>query len=110
VVYKLSEGPAKKRNVFVAENCTPTVSIGQKVHSWTTVCNMHNSYPNIEMGWARGGGSDHPLARGYYSEGQKTAHGANFNYLMTYLGVPSGTSSGRPTVGHLSENFPRWPH
>jgi hypothetical protein len=120
VVYRLTEGPAKGSNVFVSENCTPTVYRGEKVTTNTTVCYMHDHRPNIEMGWAQGGGSDKPAAWRVYTpagnpDGSKTAYGVNFSRLMGLLGAPRGNTtpghvSTNPnrTVGRIPRDFPRW--
>jgi hypothetical protein len=127
VVYKLSEGPAGGRNVFVSENCTPNskLFVGKKVTSNTVLCRMHNNYPFIEMGWATDSKDpskrDRPAAWAHQyvpsgnPDGTRTRYGHNFNQFMVALGVASGNThpkfrsvNPRRIVGKLPKGFPLW--
>lgn len=55
VVYRLLDGPAAGKSVYVSESCTPVVSVHRVVHKNTVVCMMHgDNYPWVETGWAAG--------------------------------------------------------
>jgi hypothetical protein len=116
IAYKLSEGPAKDKTVYVAENCSvnPALKPGDEVNSETTVCHMHNSYPYIETGWAKDT-RDLPLAyvdNCYYlvnpSIGAKTstAYGVNFDKLMHRLGAPKASLLAPPITCKLPAQWP----
>lgn len=126
VVYKLSEGPAKGRSVFVSENCTPNsrLFVGKHLTRNSVVCHMHNKFPFIETGWAMKTTNpklkDHPAAWPHYTpagnpDGSMTRYGKNFSDLMGRLGEPRGNSNPRHVstnpgklVGRLPADFPRW--
>jgi hypothetical protein len=123
VVYRLLKGPAHKRSIFVAENCTPNPAlyVGKMVFAGRTViCYMHDAFPYIESGWAEGGiGNDKPAAYSVYSsqpDGVETAYGLNFSNLLHALGAPAGNTHRKHVstnmgniVGRLPGDFPRWP-
>lgn len=109
ISYKLDDGPAKGRYVYVAENCKPIkVHIGQKVDSNTVLCDMIDESPHIEIGWAEppGAGDTIAIHNGGYVEGKATASGENFNSLLVSLGAPSGTQQSQ--MGSLPANWPTW--
>lgn len=108
ISYKLTDGPAAGKTVFVAENCDGiTLSAGDKVDSSTKLCTMHSSYPFIETGWAVDEAADLAMAHSYYNEADVTAHGVNFDQLMQKLGVPAGTQS-KPPTGQLPGDWPKF--
>jgi hypothetical protein len=110
VIYQLQEGPAAGKSVYVAENCIPTVHVHQRINLNTTVCVARDHFPFVEMGWAKGrlpNGkvSDEPVAASYYHEGERTAHGDNFNKFMIKLGARPSTINGRRIVGHVARSY-----
>jgi hypothetical protein len=116
ISYKLSDGPAAGKTVYVAENCTinPDLHVGSQVDVNTTVCSLHNVYPFMEVGWAEDG-TDVPLASNLYQsvpDGTAMAYGVNFSNLLKALGAPAGTyqfpaQSSHP-VGTLAAGWPAW--
>ena len=52
VGYQLTDGPDAGLVVYVAEDVTPTVQVGQHVSSATVIANMYNGGDGIETGWA----------------------------------------------------------
>ena len=100
IVLQLDKGPSAGRMVYYAENMSPAVSVGQHVNAGDVVGILHDSYPNLEIGWA-GGGSlggtlGNALARstGGDVDGVSTAVGVNFSQLLAMLGAPSGIQQG----------------
>src|SRR5262249_46671620 len=95
ITYTLTEGPAKGLTVFVAEDVTPTVWVGQHVTSDTVIAKMFDGGDGIETGWATSDGS---TARSQLSDAGgisgngpfPTAIGMNFEELLQALGVPAG--------------------
>ncbi len=120
VSYKLSDGPAAGKVMYVTENCTVEagLQVGQTVTPNDTICTMHNTYPYIETGWAADRqNSSTPLAyvdNCYYivnpSIGQKTstAYGVNTDELMQKLGVPKASQLGGPVTCTLPGDWPSW--
>jgi len=118
IAYKLSDGPAQGKTIYVAENCpvNSSLSVGSQVTSDTVVCHMHNAYPYIETGWATDG-TDRPQAytdNCYYitnpSIGHKTstAYGVNFDQLLVKLSNPQGSLLGPPITCSLPSGWPQW--
>lgn len=117
IVYKLDDGPAAGKYVFVAEECPAVVTIGQHVTSDTVLCNMTPGGYSIEMGWASGpppdgDGLGYAAAHKEYSEGIATSYGQNFNDLLKKLGAKPGWTSG-PGVTSVSNTplpsgWPTW--
>ena len=68
------------RLVFVAENITPTVRVGQLVHEGDQIATGHGG---LEAGWAANPFGS-ALAHAHYHEGDVTAEGRDFK---TWLGL-----------------------
>ena len=93
---------------------------GQQVTAATTICQLHNRFPYMELGFARNDTSGIPAAWNVYRtvrDGSKTAYGLDFSHLLGDLGAPQGnTNHGtgdqsyrpRKTVGKLPAGFPRF--
>lgn len=110
VSYQLLDGPAAGRDVFVAEDITPTVSPGQTVAAGQQIATMRSGSSGIETGWASPRGSHLTLAQDYggYTEGDHTASGDNFDQLLVSLGVPRSPGLGSPNRGSIPPGFPSW--
>ena len=112
ITYQLTDGPAKGLVVFVAEDVTPTVQVGQNVTPNTVICNMSNGSAGIETGWAMPDSSSAesqlPEAGGISGQGPfPTAVGINFDQLLHALGVPVSPFNGTATpYGVLPSNYP----
>jgi murein DD-endopeptidase MepM/ murein hydrolase activator NlpD len=112
VTYRLTDGPASGLMVFVAEDVTPDVQVGQTVTSSTVIATMSNSAgAGIETGWAMPDGSSAesqlPEAGGISGGGPfPTEVGLNFEALLQTLGVPAGPNRGDPPNGTLPPNYP----
>ena len=109
ITYRLTSGPAKGLTVFLAENVTPTVTVGQQVSSSTVIGNMNNA--GIETGWAMPDGSSAesqlPAAGGISGNGPfPTVIGLNFDELLQSLGVPAGYGAGNTPYGVLPPGYP----
>ena len=95
VSYQLTDGPDAGLVVYVAEDVTPTVQVGQHVSSATVIANMHNGSDGIETGWAAAqtsltAESQMPEAGGIGGGGPfPTMVGLSFDGLLQSLGVPA---------------------
>jgi hypothetical protein len=91
ITYKLSDGPAAGKDVYVAEGCSPVlVHVGDTVTSNTHLCDVQPS--SIETGWALNDTSQAAAAFGNYIElsngkSYATADGQNFTELLYSLGL-----------------------
>jgi hypothetical protein len=112
ITYQLTDGPAKGLVVYLAEDVTPTVQVGQHVTPNTKIANMYNGSAGIETGWAMSDGSSAesqlPAAGGISGGGPfPTAVGKNFAELLNALGVPLSPFNGTAaTYGVVPAGYP----
>jgi hypothetical protein len=112
ISYRLTDGPAAGKMVYVAENVTPTVTVGQTVTVNTVVGILHDAYPDMEIGWAADQWGDTMAAEsGQWTPADDaaslpTAYGVNFNNLLVSLGAPSGILVHPTVVGVVAAGWP----
>jgi hypothetical protein len=111
ITYQLTDGPDAGLMVYVAEDVTPAVQVGQHVTSSTVIADMFNGGPGIETGWADPSAtlaeSSLPEAGGIGANGPfPTRVGESFDVLLQSLGVPAAPNSGQPGFGLLPPNYP----
>lgn len=111
ITYRLTNGPESGLMVYVAEDVTPTVRVGQHVSSSTVIANMFAGGDGIETGWAQPDGSSAesqlPVAGSISGGGPfPTAIGLNFEELLQSLGVPVGNNRAQPAYGLLPAGYP----
>jgi biotin carboxyl carrier protein len=111
ITYRLTSGPAAGLMVYVAEDVTPDVQVGQTVTSSTVLANMYNGGDGIETGWAMSDGasaeSEMPEAGDIGGAGPfPTMVGLNFDELLQAVGVPAAPNSGEGGNGALPSNYP----
>ena len=112
--YQLSNGPAKGFFVYVAEDCTPKVTIGQVVTTNTVLCTMFNGPNGIEMGWGayNNGQSEAALLNEWNSSQDSTGMGVNFLNLLQALGLKltggSNTITQPVQTQGMPANYPTW--
>jgi len=111
ITYQLTDGPDAGLMVYVAEDITPAVQVGQHVSPSTVVGNMFDGYDGIETGWAQPNGmsaeSQLPAAGGIGGYGPfPTMVGLNFDELLESLGVPAAANRNQPAYGLLPANYP----
>jgi hypothetical protein len=114
ITYRLTDGPDAGLMVYLAEDVTPTVRVGQHVAASTVIARMWNGGDGIETGWAQATGvsaeSELPEAGGIGGGGPfPTMVGINFDQLLQLLGVPAAPNAGGPAYGILPAKYPaRW--
>ena len=93
ITYQLTDGPDAGLVVYLAEDVTPAVQVGQRVSPSTVIATMFDGGDGIETGWAQLSGlsaeSQLPEAGGIGGNGPfPTMIGVNFDELLQSLGVP----------------------
>jgi murein DD-endopeptidase MepM/ murein hydrolase activator NlpD len=111
ITYQLTDGPDAGLMVYVAEDVTPDVQVGQHVTSSTVIANMFAGSVGIETGWADPNGAEAesvlPQAGGIGANGPfPTRVGESFDVLLQSLGVPAAPNSGQTGFGLLPPNYP----
>lgn len=109
ITYRLTDGPAAGDYVYVAEDVTPTVGVGQAVTAGQEIAQCFPGADGIETGWAAPGGLGEAYAgyAGQWNNSNSTAFGLNFSQLLASLGAPGGVLYG-PVQGSLPAGWPTW--
>jgi hypothetical protein len=109
ISYRLSSGPAKGLYVYVAENVTPTVTIGERVTPATIVGVVHDARTCVETGWADPPSyPERAAAHNEYNGKNSTAYGMNFNTLLQALGSRPGLPQPDGPPGPIPATWPTW--
>jgi hypothetical protein len=111
ITYRLTSGPASGLVVYVAEDITPAVTVGQRVSPSTAIGTMFDGSDGIETGWAQPIGdsaeSELPQAGGIAGLGPfPTTVGANFDKLLRSLGAPAAPNLTQLAHGLLPAGYP----
>jgi hypothetical protein len=111
ITYQLTDGPDAGLMVYVAEDVTPTVQVGQHVTSSTVIATMYDGGDGIETGWAMQSGasaeSEMPEAGAIGGAGPfPTMIGLSFEGLLQSLGVPAAPNASESGYGLLPANYP----
>ncbi len=109
ISYRLTGGPAKGLYVFVAENVTPKVAIGEHVTAATVVGVLHDAKTCLETGWAdRPASPERAAGHLEYNGKNSTAYGLNFSSLLQALGARPGLPQPFGPPGPLPSGWPTW--
>jgi hypothetical protein len=116
VSYTLSDGPAKGKVVYFAENCVPRPNIthGKTVTPDDVICDLDGLVSDwSESGWAAGdtgsGAAAGSVWAGHDDSAHYTAYGENFSQLISKLGEKPGTiQPGAQKLGTLPSGWPTW--
>ena len=114
IIYRLLDGPFAGKYVYLAENITVTVRVGQIVRAGQRVAILHDAYPNLETGWASGHGPETlAIADGHQCTcgdpgGWSSIEGRNFDQLLVTLGAPSGFGQPNPPSQSMPRGWPSW--
>ena len=109
ISYRLDHGPARGLVVYVAENVTPAVRVGERVSSATVLGVLHDAKTCLETGWANVAmPAGHAAGHDQYNGRNSTAYGLNFNDFLQALGVRPGLTQSFGPAGTLPAGWPTW--
>ncbi len=109
ISYRLSSGPAKGLYVYVAEDVTPSVSVGERVTPDSVVGVVHDALTCVETGWADPPSyPERAAAHAEYNGENSTAYGLNFNSLLEALGSRPGLPQPDGPPGPIPVTWPKW--
>ena len=111
ITYKLTDGPDAGLTVYLAEDVSPVVQVGQHVSSATVIANMYAGGDGIETGWAQQSGlsAESQLAEAGSVGGNgpfPTRIGLSFEELLQSVGVPAAPNRDQFPYGLLPANYP----
>jgi hypothetical protein len=110
IVERLSAGPLAGRDVYVAEDVSPTVHVGEKVDSSTQLGILTGGPDGIETGFAAPPpylGESEALLKGQWNSSQaSTGEGVAYSRVLRSLGAPAGIHSGAATSGAVPSGSP----
>jgi len=111
ITYQLTDGTDAGLMVYLAEDVTPTVVVGQHVTPSTVIGDMFEGGDGIETGWAQASGlnaeSQMPEAGGIGGAGPfPTMVGLNFDELLISLGVTAAPNRYETASGLLPAQYP----
>lgn len=112
VAYKVTSGKAKDLFVYISEDCTPNVKVGDKVDTNKDICTYKDQGTHLEIGWSEGGNnqyvkwSDYPGAANSYASNS----GQDIGKFLETLGVAPGKldTAGGGTLSNTPPP-PEWP-
>ena len=112
ITYQLTSGPDRGLMVYLAEDVTPAVQVGQHVTASTVIGNVFNGGDGIETGWAEQSGdtaeSQMAEAGGIGGYGPfPTVIGLSFDQLLQSLGAPAAPNANQGGYGALPAAYPR---
>lgn len=109
IAYQLSDGPAKGLVVYVAENVTPRVSVGERVTPLSVVGIVHDAKTCMETGWADANvPNGHVVGHLQFNGKNSTAFGLNFSDLLQSLGARPGLAQHYGPPGPIPSSWPTW--
>lgn len=109
ISYTLSDGVAKGKSIYIAEDCTPAVKVGDIVTASTVICNYADKGTHLETGWSNGGNSyvswsDYPNAENSFASNS----GQDISKFLVKLGLAPGLVTGRLSTVPPPVNWPKW--
>lgn len=109
-VYQLTDGAAQGKYIYIAEDCTPKVKVGDVITPDTVVCDYVQKDAFLEIGWSEGGNqyikwSDYP---GHGSESYASNSGQDISKFLVKLGTPAGLVQGPLSNKTPPADWPKW--
>lgn len=119
IMYQLSDGPAKDKFIYIAEDCTPKVKAPDTVTHDTVICD-YKDQPNpsfggagthLETGWSDGA-YDYVKWSDYrgHANGYASNSGQDISKFLQKLGVAPGTvdDANGVSITPPPADWPRW--
>lgn len=112
IKYKMTAGKAKGLYMYISEDCTPKVKVGDTVDTNTPICDYQDHGTNLETGWASGGGGTGYVEWSDYnsSGGGNWASnsGVDVDQFLQTLGLPHDNINAGPSTKGTPPDWPKW--
>ncbi|MBW4077194.1 MAG: hypothetical protein HIU84_01490 [Acidobacteria bacterium] len=109
IAYQLTSGPAKGLAVYVAENVTPRVSVGERLSAQSVVGILHDAKTCMETGWADVRQTNgHVMGHLQFNGKNSTSYGLNFSAFLQTLGARPGLPQHFGPPGPIASSWPKW--
>lgn len=109
ILYQMTDGPAKDKFIYIAEDCTPTVNVNDTVTADTVVCQYVDKSTALEIGWGDGkygyvGWSDYPGAANNFASNS----GQDMSRFLQKLGMAPAVAQGALSKKSPPPDWPKW--
>jgi hypothetical protein len=109
ISYTFTDGAANGLSIYIAEDCTPRVKVGDIVNANTVVCDYRDQGTHLETGWGNGSGSyvswsDYPGAANSFASNS----GQDISRFLAKLHVGPGQVQGALSSVPPPANWPKW--
>lgn len=113
--YKITAGKAQGLYMYISEDCTPKVKVGDVVTTDTNICDYVNHGTQLETGWGQEGGtssyvswSDYPAHDHAGQNGWAANSGVDVDKFLQTLGLPHNTIQLGPSQQGTPAGWPKW--
>lgn len=110
IAYQMTSGKAKGLFIYIAEDCTPAVKVGDTVTPDQPVCNYKQKSAYLETGWSEGGHdqyikwTDYKCGTCSYASNS----GLDIGHFLETLGTPKGDIQGGQSTTPPPPDWPKW--
>ncbi len=111
ITYRVTSGKAEGLFVYITEDCTPAVAVGDRVTTDQPVCHYKDQGTHLEIGWSEGGNNQYIAWSDYpgKSNGYASNSGLDIGRFLSTLGVGEGHDSGEGiSTTPPPADWPKW--
>lgn len=110
ITYEVTAGKAKGKFIYIAEDCTPKVQVGQEIGTNEPICDYVQKSAYLEIGWSEGGNNQY-IAWTDYPKGSSSFasnSGQDMSRFLESLGAPPGLVQGPLSDKPVPADWPKW--
>lgn len=115
IKYEITSGKAQGKSVYIAEDCTPSVSEGQTIGTDQPICNYVQKDKYLEIGWAENGATSGSGYVGWSDYNKDLANGnhasnsgQDMSKFLESLGAEPGIVQGPLSNTPPPADWPKW--